>query len=450
MRAVIVGAGEIGFHIAKALIEERRDVVLIDQSKEALQRVEERLDLMTIHGSGSSPVVLERAGISSADFSIAVTHNDDVNVIASIAAQKSGVMTKVARVSSPDYFAGASILTPADVGIDLLVNPERLSAEEFYRLLRSPEARELVEFAQGRVQLIAFHVREDNRLRDRSIAELGGSFILHDLLIAAVKKQDGSAIIPKGSYVIRDGDELFAIGSAESVKHLMGCAGTEAAPLERVVINGAGRVGTALGKLLEKDGVKVAILEPDLEKAQSAAAALAKAEVLQGDAHDEQALEDAAVDAADGFVSATGDDDSDVMACIAAKKKGCPRVLTLIQKPRYLPIIESIPTLDGAVSRHLAAVGAALKLIRKGNVISAAALHEIDAEALELVARGSAKAAGKQIAEMDFPKDAIIGAVVRDGQLFMPRGSDTIEPGDRLVVLCLPHAIQHVEKLFAG
>ncbi len=450
MRAVIVGAGEIGYHIAKALTEEQCDVVLIDKSKDALHRVEERLDLMTIHGSGSSPVILEKAGVSSADFCIAVTHDDDVNVIASIVAQKSGVLTKIARVSSPDYFSNQSILSPSDVGIDLLVNPEMLSAEEFLRLLSAPEARELVEFAQGRVQLIAFQVRPDNDLRNRSIEDLRKNVIRRDLLFAAVKKPDGSVIIPKGNNVIREGDELFAVGSGESIAHLMSCSGASRIALERVVINGAGRIGLALGRMVEESGAKAVIIEKDRDAAQAAAEQLAKADVIHGDVHDEAVLEAAAVDAADGFVSVTGDDDSDVMACVSFKKKGCPRVLTLIQKPRYLPIIKSIPMLDGAVSRHLAAVGAALKLIRRGNVISVAALHEIDAEALELVARRTARAAGKELSSLDLPEDAIIGAIVRDGTVIIPKGADMIMPGDRVVVFCLPHAIQPVERLFSG
>lgn len=450
MKAIIIGAGEVGYHTAAVLTAERHDVVVIDPSAQSLGRAEEHFDLMTVQGSGASPRVLAEAGAADADLLIAVTDSDEINILACLIAERMGVPTKAARVSSPDYFVDGGALTPDDVGIDLLICPEALCAQEFFRLLNTPEAREAVDFVQGRVQLIAFQIKAGNPICGKTMRQLRQETFKQPVVIAAIKRADGSTVIPTGHDCIYDGDEIFAFGSREAVHELLDVSGVTERALERVVIAGCSRIGMELAKILEDAGAHVTVIEPDVTVAEEASAVLRRTTVIHGNPLHADVLEEAAVSQADGFVSVSGDDEHDIMACVAAKQRGANRVLPLIQKPRYLPVLDAMPTLDGAVSRHLTSVGYLLRLIRRGEVISVASLHEIEAEAIELVAGEGARVLGQELGKTKFPKDAIVGAIVRDGQVIMPAGHDRIEAGDRVVVFCLPQAVTNVEKLFAS
>ena len=195
MKAIIIGAGEVGFHTAAVLTAEQHDVVVIDQSLQSLGRAEEHYDLMTVHGSGASPRILEQAGMDDADLLIAVTNSDEINILACLVASRMGVPTRAARVSSADYFTEGGALSPKDVGIDLLIHPEELCAQEFFRLLNTPEAREAVDFVHGQVQLIAFQMKAGNPLCGREMRELRQEVFTHPLLVAAIKRADGSTVV---------------------------------------------------------------------------------------------------------------------------------------------------------------------------------------------------------------------------------------------------------------
>ena len=451
MKAIIIGAGEVGFHTAKLLVEDNNDVSLIDQSKEACQRVQEQLDLITLEGSGASPTLLVEAGIKEAELLMAVTNSDEINMLACVIAARHGVKTKVARVSNPDYFANETDLSPKDVGINLLINPEQLCAEEFYRLLNIPNAREIVEFEEGKVQLVAFQVQPTNPLRGTSLSRLADHGIPSDLRVTAIKRKDGTTIVPKGQDFILEGDEVFAIGSRESTAHLLEFSGVSLnQKIHRVIIVGAQRIGISLAQALEKNGTQVKIIEANRERAEAASIILRKTTVLHGDYLNPGFLEEAGVDGVDGFVSVTGDDENDVMACVTAKQHGATRVLALVQKPRYLPILANIPTLDAAVSRHLTAVSNILRLVRRGQIISAASLREIDAEVIELVAGPNSQITYNEIQHLrgTLPEDVLIGAIVRQNRVLIPTGKSVIQAGDRVIIFTMPDSISVVEKLF--
>ena len=267
MKAIIIGAGEVGFHIAKILTAEKNnDVVLIDESNTACQRVQEQLDLLTLEGSGASPPLLKQAGIEDAELLIAVTNCDEINMLACLIASRYGVATKVARVSSPDYCANEHSLTPEDFGIDLLVNPEELCAQEFFQLLNTPEAREIVEFEDGKVQLVAFRVKGLNPLQAKPMAQLGDEGRVSGLRFTAIKRKNGNTIVPKGADYILAGDEVFAIGGREAIGDLLELSGVSLdQKLNRVIIAGSGQIGIYLAQTLEAYGTQVKIIEPDLK-----------------------------------------------------------------------------------------------------------------------------------------------------------------------------------------
>ncbi|MDE0483226.1 MAG: Trk system potassium transporter TrkA [Candidatus Poribacteria bacterium] len=453
MKAIIIGAGEVGFHTAKLLTVDNNDVVLIDESEAACQRVNEQLDLQTLRGSGASPVLLKDAGISDAELIIAVTNSDEINMLACQIADRYKVETKIARVSNPDYFSEESGLTPQDFGIDLLVNPERLCVEEFTRLLKTPEAREIVEFEDGRIQLAAFRIRQTNPFIGKSLAELDRNGVLSNIRFAAIKRRgQENVIIPKGRDILKQGDDVFVIGSAFAIEQLFRLFGIFFnSHLERVIIVGASTIGIELARVLEGNGTNVKLIEANENLAELASQSLKRTTVLHGDYLQFQLLEEAGIEEVNGFVSVTGDDENDIMACMTAKEHGAQRALALIQQPRYLPLLTRIHRLDGAVSRHLTVVSNLLRLIRRGNIISVASLHEIDAEVIEIVAGINAKIAHKELSSLKtkFPDNAFIGAILRREKLIIPSGESVIQPADRVIVFSMPDAIPDVEDMFA-
>jgi trk system potassium uptake protein TrkA len=280
---------------------------------------------------------------------------------------------------------------------------------------------------------------------------LGEEGFISNLCFTAIKRRQGETIIPKGNDYILEGDEVFAIGSREAIAHLLELSGVSLNQrLNRVIIAGSGRIGIYLAQALEASGTQVKMIEADLEKAEAASNILKRTTVLHGDYLDPGFLEEAGVNGVEGFVSVTGDDEHDVMACVTAKQNGAARVLALVQKPRYLPILAAIPTLDAAVSSHLTAVGNILRLVRRGQIVSVASLREIDAEVIELVAGRNSKIIHKNLTSLrgELPDDALIGAIVRRDQVLVPTGDSVIQTGDRVIVFSMPDAIPSVEKLF--
>ncbi len=454
MKAIIIGAGEVGFHTAKLLTTENNDVVLIDESEEACQRVNEQLDLQTLCGSGASPMLLKDAGISDAELIIAVTNSDEINMLACQIANRYGVETKIARVSNPDYFSDESGLTTNDFGIDLLVNPEHLCVEEFIRLLKIPEAREIVEFEDNSIQLAALRIKPNNPFIGKSLAELDADGVISGIRFAAIKRHGSeNVIIPKGDDRLRQGEDVFVIGSTIAIEQLFRLFGIIInTHLDRVIIVGASVIGIELARSLENNGTDVKLIEVDSKLADLASQTLRRTTVLHGDYLQFQLLEEAGIKEVNGFVSVTGDDENDIMACMTAKEHGAQRVLSLIQQPRYLPLLARIHRLDGAVSRHLTVVSNLLRLIRRGNIVSVASLHEIEAEVIELVAGVNSKIVHKELSSLKtkFPEHAFIGTILRRENHIVPHGNTVIQPADRVIVFSMPDAIPIVEDMFAA
>ncbi|MCH2576368.1 Trk system potassium transporter TrkA [Candidatus Poribacteria bacterium] len=450
MKAIIVGAGEVGFQLSKVLLAEGYDVVAIDQSQSACDRLSETLDLMTLCGSGSAPSLLETAGISNTDLLISVTNSDETNILASLIAKRCGVKNKIARVSNSTYFDN-TIITRADLGIDHTINSEMLCAAEFIRILRSAEAREVVDFADGKIQLIAFNIESDNPLIGYSIEDISSREIFSELRFVAIKTRGGqSTIMPRGSDKINVGDEVFVMGSRMAVRNIMKISGISTSHnLERLVIAGASPIGIEVAKQLESSSVKVSIIEPDIHKAEQASSILKKAIIIHGSFLERQILAEAGIREADSFISVTGDDEDDIMSCILSTAEGADRTIPLIQEPTYLPILASITEIDSAVSRHLTLVNDILRLLRTGNVLKDVLIKDIDAEVLELVVGSKSKVCNKKISDINFPRETVVGAIVRSGKVVLPEGNVIIEAGDDVVIFSQPESIPQIESLFA-
>jgi trk system potassium uptake protein len=446
MRVIIVGAGEVGFHLAERLSQENQDVVVVEADPERAERASELLDIMTVVGNGASIPVLEEAGIRQARILLAVTSQDEVNLISCLAGSRLGADFTIARISNPDYYTRGSVLSRERLGIDLMINPEREAARETFQLLQSAAATDVANFAEGRVQLVGLVVREGAPVVGKSLARLGVELKEYHYVLAAIVRGN-ETIIPVGSSRIEAGDHIYVLSPTSEVPSIPPLAGYEPFVLRRVMIAGGSAEGLFLAELLEEHGIECTILDRDRRRCLELAEALPRALVLHADATDLELLDLEGVSGIDGFVAATGNDETNLLSSLLAKSVGARKVVSLIEKFEYLPLVPRVG-LDAAVSPRMSAVNAILRYVRRGRVTTVATLKGIDAEAIEFRVAESSAIANRLIAELSFPSGAIIGTIVRGDIVLIPRGPDVVLPGDEVIVFALPEAIPEVEKFF--
>jgi trk system potassium uptake protein TrkA len=447
MRILIVGAGEVGFHLAQQLAGENHDVVVIEQDADRARRIEDSMDALVIQGNGASLATLEKAKIERTDLILAVTSLDEINLMACLSASQYQVPVKIARVSRPDYYDHTGILPPERLGVDLMINPERECALETYQLLQSAAATEFAQFEGGLVQLIGLRVRPDAPMAGKTLVEIGQARQRGRYLIAAVVR-GGRTAIPKGSDRVEAGDQIFVIGEPSQIPEVLPLAGYTRFALRRVVIAGGSREGWFLSRMLEDHKIGCTILESDRHRALVLAEELRTSLVLHGDATDLDLLEMEGIGDADGFVAYTGSDETNLLSCLLAKNLGTRKVVSLIDRFDYIPLVSRVG-IDAAVSPRLSTVNAILRYVRRGSVLSVATLKGSEAEGIEFDVRAGFPHAGRPLAEVQLPPGSLIGAILRGDRVIIPRGTDAVRVGDRVIVFVLREAIHKVEALFA-
>lgn len=446
MRVIIVGAGEVGYHLAERLSQENQDVVVIETDPDRAERASELLDVMTVVGNGASIPVLEEAGVRGARILLAVTSLDEVNLISCLAATRMGVDYNIARISNPDYYARGSVLSRERLGIDLMINPEREAAKETLQLLRSAAATDVANFAGGQVQLVGLVVKEGAPVAGRSVARLGAELSgYHYVLVAIVR--EGETTIPDGSTRIQAEDHIFVLSPRSEVGSIPPLAGYDPFELKRVMIAGGSAEGLYLGELLGEAGIDCTILDRDRRRCLELAETLPKALVLNGDATDLELLEMEGVSGIDGFVASTGHDETNLLSALLAKSVGARKVVSLIEKFDYLPLVSRVG-LDASVSPRMSAVNAILRYVRRGRVMTVATLKGIEAEAIEFRVAEGAAITESTLSELPFPPGGIIGTIIRGDDILIPRGKDRVQAGDEVIVFALPQALPDIEKFF--
>ncbi len=443
MRIIIIGAGVVGYTIAKKLSSEGQDVVLIEKDEKRIREVKEGLDVKVIHGSGSTPNVLMEAGIDKAEMVIAVTNSDEVNMIASlIAGTQTKVPKKIARIRNPDYTSYTRIFEEDYLDLDLNMNPQKCAADRIIKIIEVPGAVDVVDLINSKLKVVGCRLTERCSLMGKRPKNLKteGRY-----LIVAVYR-GGSTLIPQDSTVLEKGDLVFAItrsGEAENLMKLLGGAGEK--PGNRVVIVGGGDIGYILAKHLEGEGYQVKVFERKEERCTFLAEKLEKTIVINGDGTDRDLLMEENISDTDTFIAVTDDEEANILTSLLAKRLGAERCITLIDKPEYLSMVSTIG-IDVAVSPRLCSVSGILQFVRRGKVLSVTALMEERVEALETVALETSDIVDVPLKDIKFPQGAIIGAVVKDDKVMLPDGETVIKAGDKVVIFALTKVIPKVEK----
>ena len=447
MRIIIVGAGEVGFHIAQRLAVENKEVVVIDKSADSLRKIAESSDVQTIQGSGSSPEVLEDAGIAEADILLAVTDSDEINLIACVFANLLNPrITKLARIRGSIYTNYSHLLTGDGVGITKIINPDEEVVNSILRLMSVPGAVEINEFAGGKIRLIGINLPDDSPVLGVKLFDLRAR-IGDDLgIVIAALVRDDKLIIPSGADRIHEGDVVYFACDIRDQEDILDRLGVSSEPVREVMIVGGGNIGYKLAKALDNKYYHTRILENRQKRCEFLSERLDRPIVLMGDSTDQDFLREENIKDMDMVIAVTGDEETNILTCLLAKSLGAKSTVTRVNNFGYMPLIEPIG-IDYLVCPRLSAINSLLHYIRRGRIISSVSIKGEEAEALEAIALQDSPIVGKAIKDLDFPRGCLVLCFQRGDDVVIPRGDTVIRPNDRLLIISTRQNIPKVEKV---
>jgi trk system potassium uptake protein TrkA len=450
MKILILGAGQVGASVAANLASEANDITVVDEDAATLQDLQDRLDIRTVTGHASHPEILAQAGADDADMVIAVTRNDETNMIAcQVAYTLFHTPTKIARVRSVEYLNHARLFAQEALPVDVLISPEQLVTDYIQRLIENPGALQVLDFAEGRVQLVAVHAYYGGPLVGHELRDLKEHMPGIDARVASIYRQ-GMPIKPEGDTIIEADDEVFFVAAARHIHAVMGELRKMDKPVKRVILAGGGNIGMRLASAIESR-YQLKIIERIPERARMLSETLGRAIVLLGDAADEELLLEENIENTDVFCALTNDEEANILSAMLAKRLGARKVMSLINRASYVNLVQS-GTIDVAISPQQATIGSLLTHVRRGDVVMVHSLRRGAAEAIEAVAHGdrsSSKVVGRAIEEIKLPKGTTIGAIVRGEEVIIAHHDTVINTDDHVVLfLADKKCIQEVERLF--
>ena len=453
MYIIIAGGGVVGFNIASLLAEEEHEVVVIERSEATLENIRRQLDVKSLSGNAATPKILREAEANRADLVLAVTNNDETNMVTCFIAKELGASTTAARIRNPDYsgyflapakspISPRKIVRPKSLGIDVFINPEAEVAKEILAILSGFYSTPVEQFADGLVQIREFKV-EGEAIVDKPLSEIA---FPKPCVVAAIVRA-GGVILPGADEVIQADDSVHLVAPREFMDELGQVFSQPQRPAKSVVVLGGGRVGFLVAEGLNRRGVTVKLIENDINRSQEIAARLEGITVLQGDGTDRNFLIEQGVPSADAFVADTENDELDILCCILAKSLGVPRSLTVVNNPGYIPLAEAAG-IDVAGSPTLLTARKIAHFVLRGGAISAALLEGNQLEAIEFVVSPTAHIANQKIAEAGLPEEAVAGAIIHNGKVVIPPNDRVVKPGDHVIIISPLAVIHDVEKLF--
>ena len=449
MKIIIAGAGEVGFHLAKLLSYESQEIVLIDNNKENLKYAENHLDIRTINGNALSLSLLNNADVKSSDLFIGVTSQESLNITLCALAKQLGCKRTIARISNIEFILSKEEVSFKEIGVDELISPEELAANEIKQLLDQSAFFNNHKFDDGALTLIGTTLEAEAAFVGKTVKEAASVFQdIHFMPIAIQRKGTQFSVIPRGDSVFEEGDDVFFITLKEGVEEIYILTGKKKTPIKKVMILGGGKIAYNTAKKLSENKISVSVIEINKEKAIQLADKLPEVMIIHGDGRNIELLEEENLNSMDAFISVTGNSETNIMSCLMANSKNISKTIALVENMDYFKLSHSIGV-DNLINKKLLAANTIFRYIRRGEVVDITTLNNLDAEIFEFVVKKTSKVANSKIKDLDFPRSAIIGGVIKEGKGIIALGDYTILPDDRVVVCCLPEALEKVESLFS-
>lgn len=448
MYMIVIGGGGVGTELARNLSEKDFDVAVIEKDPEQARRLDESFDVMVLKDNGASAAALEQAGVKSADMVIAVTESDEINIIACMLAKRYGVPITVARVRSADYALDSAVLTREQLGIDLMIGPERSAAYEISRMLHFPEACEIEYFSQGRVMMLSLIAGPETAIVGKPFRKLA---LPPGCIIVGISEEKEKFIIPGGEDTIKPGSRVYLLGRSQTLKDISRLLLHEQIRISRITILGGGRIGFELARFLEvsRSPFQVKLVEKDEARCETISRELSHTLILQGDATDLDLFRQEEMEQTDAVVAVSGDDRTNIIAGVLAKQSGIKKVICEVVDPQFAPVYSALG-LESLVNPRLVTASQILRFTRREDPIALSILNDEQAEIMELLLPEAAPVAHKMVAECGFPRGMLIGAIIRRREVIIPRGQTRLIPGDLLIIFTLPEIGGKLERFFAA
>ncbi len=448
MKIIIAGAGEVGFHLAKLLSYESQEITLIDTDKESLSYADTHLDIRVIRGDATSISVLKDARIGSADLLIGVTSSETTNITACVIGKQLGAMRTIARISNTEFIQYKDEVEFTKFGIDELISPESLAAKEIELLLNQSGFNDTYQFEDGALTLVGLILSKSASFVGKTVKEAGNLLPeIHFIPIAIQRYGTQYTIIPRGETMFEERDQVYFIISTGGVEELYNISGMVRENIKNVMILGGSKIGYKTARDLSANKFNVKLIEKDKDRALDLADDLPDTLIISGDGRNVELLDEESISSMDAFISVTGNSETNIMSCLVAKSKGVKKTIALVENMDYFELSHSIG-IDTLINKKLLAANNIFRYVRKGEVIAMTKLNNMNVEILEFEVKSSSKICNQFIKNINFPRSAIIGGVIRNDEGLIALGDFKIKPLDKVVVCCLPKAIKSVEKLF--
>ena len=448
MRIIIAGAGEVGFHLAKLMSYEAQEITLIDTDKERLSYADNHLDIRVLRGDATSIQVLQDAQVDGSDLVIGVTASETTNLTLCVLAKQLGCKRTMARISNTEFMDNRELIKFEQLGIDELISPERLAAMEIQLMLNQSAFNDTYQFEEGLLTMFGVILPKTAPFVGKMVKEAARIFPeLNFMPIALQRTGTQFTLIPRGDTVFKEGDQVYFITSDKGVEELYKLSGMQKQDIKNVMILGGNKVGFKTARDLCNKRFNVKLIEKNKEKAFDIADELPHALVINGDGRNVELLEEENLESMDAFIAVTGNSETNIMSCLVAKNKKIKKTIALVENMDYFQLSHSIGV-DTLINKKLLAANSIFRYIRKGEVLALTRLNNLNAEILEFEVKATSLVNGEIIRELNFPREASIGGVIRNGEGIIALGDFRIMEGDKVVVCCLPKAIPRIEKLF--
>ena len=442
IKIVVIGAGSVGYNVAKTLEKENVDVMVIDIDAEKIRNISDNLDVGVVQGDGTSLSVLRKAEIEKADIVVVATNDDRVNMIATLMIDRLfHVRNKIVRLRDPQYYENTVLMGSSGINATYVINPEKVTAREITNLVRIPIATNVMEFEQGKVKIIGLKIKDKNPYVFKPLKEVD----IHFLVVGLYRENE--LIIPSGDCKFIPGDIALFIAREEDIIPLSREMHEEYFPIKSVVIMGGGHIGKLVAKELEKSGYSITVIERNKKNCEFLSKELKKSSIVQGDASDIELLKEENVFSSDCVMALTNDQEFNILVSLLSKRMGVKRTITLINMSEYFSLAIKLG-LDAIVAPKLSTSSAILRFVRHEQTVSVVSIFGSAVEAIENVVRSQSYVANKLIKDIKFPRGCLVGGIIRKDEVIIPKGEDMIMPEDKLIVFTLHENLKKLKEFF--